>query len=475
VSAPGGAAPPPVLVNSAIAGVTWPAIPAPHGAALLSLLFQLEQTQWWPAAEIARRQREQLRLLLRHARERVPFYATRLGDIADPPDEDAWWEGWRRIPPLRRAEIQAADATGALLAETLPPGHGECRAVHTSGSTGAPIRAVRSELWELIWSAFAVRDHLWHRRDLGGTLAAIRDSGAGVAPYPDGARAEGWSHEGAAILRTGPMASLNVATPVAQQAEWLQRQAATYLATHPSLALRLAEHCRERSLRLPALRQVITVAETLGPEVRRACRVAWDVPVIDIYSTREAGHLALQCPAQEACYHVQAEGVLVEVVDGAGRPCRPGEIGRVLVTPLHNFAMPLIRYEIGDYAEPGEPCPCGRGLPVLRRILGRRQNMLILPSGEERWPLLSSADVAALLAAAPPIRQYQLVQRALERIELRLAVARPLSGAEEAALTDWVRRKFRHPFAVSFAYFDELPPNAAGKFEDFLSEVARRD
>jgi phenylacetate-coenzyme A ligase PaaK-like adenylate-forming protein len=61
----------------------------------------------------------------------------------------------------------------------------------------------------------------------------------------------------------------------------------------------------------------------------------------------------------------------VEVLDEEGRPCAPGETGRVVATSLNNFAMPLIRYETGDTAEVGAPCPCGRGLPVLTRIMGR--------------------------------------------------------------------------------------------------------
>jgi phenylacetate-CoA ligase len=143
----------------------------------------------------------------------------------------------------------------------------------------------------------------------------------------------------------------------------------------------------------------------------------------------------------------------------------------VVATPLHNFAMPLIRYDIGDLAEVGPPCPCGRGLPVLRRVLGRTQNMLLLPSGERRWPLLSSGDIAALLSAAPPVRQYQLAQKALDLIELRLVVARPLAPGEEEALGAWVRAKFGPSFRAAFAYPPELPRTAAGKFEDFLCEA----
>jgi phenylacetate-CoA ligase len=456
-------------VNSVIGGIAWPGIPAANGAALLAMLFQLDRSQWWTPKELARRQREQLQALFTHARTHVPFYRDRLRDIAGLPDDEGWLDPWRRIPPLSRADIQAADE--AMITEALPPGHGELREIYTSGSTGKPIRSVRTELWELMWSAFTIRDHLWHRRHLSGTFAAIRESGKGKAVYPEGVRAPSWGYSSAAVFETGPTVSLNITTPLEQQVEWLQRNEPDYLLTHPTMAHRLAAHCAEHGIRMPRLKHVITISENLRPDVRAACRRAWDVPVIDIYSTREIGYIALQCPDHEH-YHVQGEHVFAEVLDEAGEPCRPGEIGKLLVTSLHNFAMPLIRYDIGDYVELGPPCPCGRGLPVIRRILGRTQNMLVLPSGERRWPLLSSGDIERLMAIAPGIRQYQFVQRERDAIELRVAVAEPLTGAEEEALASWIRQKFGHPFRVSFAYFDEIPRTAAGKFEDFLSEVS---
>jgi len=158
----------PLSVSSTIGGIAWPGIPASSGASLLAFLFQLEQSQWWSPPEISRKQRDQLKVLLDHARAHVPFYRERLRDLGGLPADESWHQVWRRITPLTRAEIQAADATGSMITEMLPPGHGELREIYTSGSTGRPIRSIRTQLWELMWSAFTVRDHLWHRRDLGG-------------------------------------------------------------------------------------------------------------------------------------------------------------------------------------------------------------------------------------------------------------------------------------------------------------------
>ncbi len=434
---------------------------------MLAILFQLEQSQWWPAERILERQLHQLGLLLAHARRTVPFYRDRLGQIGIAPNGPMTPEEWSRIPLLRRSDVQAAG--DALLSKQLPASHGNTSQIFTSGSTGKPIRAIRSQLWGLFWSAFTVRDHLWHQRDMSGKLAAIRESGKGKALYPDGTVARNWGRSSNMIFDTGLSVSLNITSTVEQQVEWLQRQNPDYFLTHPSIAERLAGYCLENGIRLPKLRQVETISEIVRPTTRAACHEAWGVPVVDMYTTREVGYIALQCPEHEH-YHVQAEGIFVEVLNEHGRPCTAGEVGRVMVTSLHNFAMPLIRYDIGDYAEVGEPCPCGRGLPVLRRILGREQNMLVMPSGEERWPLLSSADIRALLATAP-IRQYQFVQKSAEAIELRLAVERELTPAEENGLRRWVREKFGHPFEVAITYHDEIPRTAAGKFQDFISEV----
>jgi len=454
---------------SAIPGIGWPAVPDARGAATLAILYQLEQTQWWPEHEIRRHQAGQLAQLVKHARRTVAFYRTRLSGIGNLETLDPTGEVWLGLPLLTRSDIQ--NAGDGLVTQSLPEGHGKTSVIYTAGSTGRPIRAIRSELWGVFWSAFTVRDHLWHRRDFRGTLAAIRESGKGKDLYPEGTRTRHWGRSSGSIFATGPTVSLNIMTPIEQQMAWLQRENPDYLLTHPTIAHRLAGFSLEHRLRLPKLKQIETISEILRPATREICRAAWGVPIVDMYTTREAGYLALQCPDHEH-YHLQSEGVLVEVLDEQERPCGPGQSGRVVVTPLHNFAMPLIRYDIGDFAEVGAPCPCGRGLPVLKRIVGRKQNMLTMPWGEARWPLLSSSNIGALLSLAP-IRQYQFVQQTPQSIELRLAVAQSLTTAQEEAIKRWVQEKFGHPFDVTLSYCDEIPLAPSGKFEDFVSMIGR--
>jgi len=124
---------------------------------------------------------------------------------------------------------------------------------------------------------------------------------------------------------------------------------------------------------------------------------------------------------------------------------------------------------LGDHAEAGPPCPCGRGLPTLARIRGRSRNLVRLPDGTRHWPQVGFYEYRDVA----PVRQYQLVQHSLEEVELRLVTDRALSVDEEHRLAAIVQRWLQHPFRVRFSYFEgRIPRGPGGKFEDFVSLVA---
>src|SRR5262249_30685083 len=153
-----------------------------------------------------------------------------------------------------------------------------------------------------------------------------------------------------AVFETGQAVVLNAAEPIDRQLEWLVRQNPDYLVVLPTHLGELARLARQQGVKLPRLKGIQTLGGQLAPAPGRACDEVWGVPVADTYSAQDLGYMALQCPDQEH-FHVTAESVLLEILDEHGEPCAAGASGRVVVTPLHNFAMPLIRYAIGDYAE----------------------------------------------------------------------------------------------------------------------------
>jgi phenylacetate-CoA ligase len=165
---------------------------------------------------------------------------------------------------------------------------------------------------------------------------------------------------------------------------------------------------------------------------------------------------------------LQQECALIEILDEADEPCSPGQVGRVIVTPLHNFATPLIRYEIGDLAEVGSPCACGRTLPVIARVVGRARDMLTMPGGGKRYPYYGHNAMMTVHA----IRQHQIVQTSLEEIEIRLAVSRPLKALEEERIRAAALQGLGHPFAIKLIYVDEITRDSSGKYAEFRLEIA---
>jgi phenylacetate-CoA ligase len=215
------------------------------------------------------------------------------------------------------------------------------------------------------------------------------------------------------------------------------------------------------------LREVRGTGEALSPELRALCAEAWGVRVSELYSAAEIGLIAFPCPEQNLL-HVQAEGVRLEVLRDDGTDCEPGEEGRVVLTPLHNFAMPLIRYEIGDRAVPAAPCACGRTLPALACIPGRARDMLTLPDGARRFPYYGHNAIMRVDAIA----QHQVAQVAPDRVELRLVVRRPLDAEEAAHIVAVAEAALGPPFRAVIVYRDAIARQPGGKYAEFSNEVA---
>ena len=450
--------------------LAWPPVPNPWAGGVGALLYQFEQTQWWPEADIHERRLQQAKLVLAHAYETVPFYRELYERHGLDPETVQSGDAWRRVPIVDRKGLQAAGDTWH--SNDVPTAHGELIRHFTSGSSGRPLDSRSTTLTHLFKVAVMLRQHSWARRDLSQKAALFED--LDEVQFPEGQLSPSWENATRHVIETGPSLSISLHQDAAVQLDLIREHRPAYLFGYPSILENLADHSRRNGIALPFLRQVGTFGEVLEPSCRCAVREAWGIGVADLYSAMEIGPIALQCPEREH-YHVQAETVWLEVLDEDGNECGPGECGRVVLTSLHNFAAPLIRYEIGDLAVKGERCACGRTLPVLARILGRQRNMLRYPDGTARWPNLRESDFVKVFAAAggmPPVQQFQLVQHDRERIEARLVVARPYTAAEEAKLTEFLHGQFGDHWQVNFSYPSVIERGPSGKFEDFLSHCA---
>jgi len=255
---------------------------------------------------------------------------------------------------------------------------------------------------------------------------------------------------------------------VKDQVDWLKRKHPQYLISFPSNLVTLADYCLEHNITFAGLKGVRTVGETLRPEYRRLIESAWGAKVTDIYTCEEAGYLAIQCPHGDH-YHVQSENVILEVLNEKNEPCAVGEPGRIIVTSLHNYAMPLIRYDVGDAGVLGERCACGRGLPVLKEIHGRQRSLLKLADGSKRFPYLGEHGQILKVSGIKPAK-VQVVQESLDTLVIKLVSSEKVSREQAGAIETLYAGLLGAEFNYTVRQVDDIPKGNRGKYQDFVCE-----
>jgi len=429
-------------------------VPGRLAASVLAFQYQLRLSERASPEALAAAQSVQLGAMLEHAYQSVPPLRSRLASAGLDPVRLASAEDLRVVPPMTRSDLPTA--VGA------PPAHHGRRVEHrTAGTTDTPLVIADTEAGAFARAALYARDHLWHDRDPAAP-AAVVDTGELAAGGGF------WGHALQAAFRTGPSGHVDARLPLAGQIAQLRALRPAYLLASASNLRALALECLASGVRLQGLAEACAVGAVAGPELAALCAEAWGVPASAVYAAQECGPIALQCP-EAGAYHVQSEGVVLEIVDDAGLPSRLGEPGRVLITTLHNFAMPLVRYDLGDVAQAGPPCACGRTLPVIGRVLGRRRGLAHLPDGRT----MAVAPDLAMQVLRPPLRDMQLVQASPGELVAHLVSPQPLDPARLRSIARTIEASFDGMLRVQMAWRPAFEPAVAARHDDFVRAFAR--
>lgn len=420
-----------------------------------TLLGMLDKSQWNTLDEITNKQKKHFFSLLNYAKTSVPFYQTY--------DLNASLED---CPILTRDQVQIA--VDALLSQNIPTTHGALYTDNTSGSTGKAVKVISTDFTRLFYNALMLREHNWLQRDFSKTLLSIRWAKPGYAEAPTGIAQSTWGPPINEYQKTGPGIFINVASQTCDQITALLTYKPFYLFSYPSQLHALADYCISNQITMPFLFEVRMTGETLTEVCVQSIKTAWPhVKITDIYSSVEVGNIAQQC-LEYGAYHVNAENVLLEIVDENNKACEVGQPGRVLATTLLNYATPFIRYEIGDYAEWGEMCSCGRGLPVIKKIHGRKRNRIVYPNGESGFPYLGEREEYRKIVR---VQKFQFIQHTVHEVEIKLVVVSRLNEEEEDKFKQLVKKNLGYPFQITLSYHDQIPLGPTGKYEEFISLV----
>jgi phenylacetate-coenzyme A ligase PaaK-like adenylate-forming protein len=338
------------------------------------------------------------------------------------------------------------DDPSSFYTSSIPRKEGDVITKFTSGSSGEPMIVKKTQLhfkmnglenvrlkagWGLARHTRLVRIRSAGEKAVGEVQKEIRANGAQV-----------WTLYG---LGTHAAADL------------LAQTASTMIEGYPSIIHSTLQLCFERSIRLP-LRLIMTYGEVVLPEFRDFARNHFDCRIVDNYGTVETGIIAAQC-CYCGEYHFADRHLVAEVLKEDGTRAGAGETGKIIVTPLYNGAMPLLRYEIGDYVQLANTA-CWRSSTIsIHRIVGRERNMFKLPNGNRITPMISASVMAEL-----QVRQFKLIQTAIDSVELHYVPSNECMQLSRETAQNLIDRYLSPALRATPMRVSEIPRERGGKY-----------
>jgi len=432
-----------------------------RGYRILRYLRDYRASQWLSARETQHVQWQRLLNILRHAYEEIPFYRARLESVDLHPDAIESPAEFTRMPVLTRSDLQEH------LQDLITPGWpaSDLIADGTGGSTGEPVRFHFSKDSSDRRAAAAARSDQWAGWDYGERTAWLWGTGL-----------DNLSESRVQRLRSKAYWAIRrerVFNAFAPSDDTVRQVAHALLRFRPSVIVAFATRACEvgRFLLESGLsgsirpRGVITSGEALSDYQRSVIEDAFGCSVFNRYGCREFSLIAAECERHEGL-HINCDNVYVEFVHNGEPGSRDGN-AKLVVTDLTNYAMPLIRYEIGDLGKRLErACSCGRGAPLMS-VEGRTCDTVVGANGRA----LSGIFFGHLLKHAPGVRRFQVYQPNASEVELRVV---PRHGFADLDL-EWAIGRISEALGpgttVMTRLVDDIPLTRSGKHRLVISCV----
>jgi len=371
------------------------------GGDFRTLVAGLEESQWKSPEETAATQCVALKALVTHAYQTVPYYRAIFDRAALIPSDIQTLDNLKALPLLTKAEINRNfhELVSCAVSKRDVVLH------HTSGTTGERLRGFYLPKW-LRWRmnvATLYRFYRWAGYDVGQRRVTIAGRHfVNKSPFFMINRAEKQL-----LLSTHHISNSTIDDYLSA----VKKFSPTAIQGHPSAIATLARRMKELDTFISA-DCVLTTGEQLYPEDRQDIEERFQCRVFDAWGHGESAGMAGECELH-AGYHIASEYGIVEVIET--EELRGTGWGEIVVTSLHNLAMPFIRYQTGDLAILSHvACACGRGLPLLKSIMGRIDDAIWLPDGRAVLPV----TIRKALRDVPLLAEYQVRQTTKRRVTL---------------------------------------------------------
>jgi phenylacetate-CoA ligase len=223
----------------------------------------------------------------------------------------------------------------------------------------------------------------------------------------------------------------------------------------------IAKFAEESDIKIVPQKVIHTGAGMLFDHMRLKIELQFGCKVYNHYGSREVSSIASECSAHDGL-HLFPEWNFVEIVNENGNPSPDGEQGQVVITTLKNYSMPLIRYEIGDLAikQKYHSCSCGINLGKIDKVLGRTTENFKNVEGE----MISGEYLTLTYNFVDGVVNFQIIQQALNRIEIKLVIKNGYDHIKsEKLIDDKMKGLFGKECDIKFLYLEDIPKTNTGK------------
>jgi phenylacetate-CoA ligase len=419
-------------------------------------------------AAIERIQARHVRAAVADAYRNIPYYRKAIDELGVRPEEFRSAADLAKLPLIDRSEVQGDPLAFTSRAQ---PSSRYTR-LSSSGTSGNPV-AVYHDRSSLARSA----GHRRRREKVLRTVTGRRFRYRQLLLRPEGSTGQRAQQAfDRATLLPGWLRNeqrrLSLLEPFEAVIETVNEFRPDVISSVGSYVEALFLHLHRRGVRMHMPRVVTYGSEKLSDQARRLITEEFGIPVVGFYSATEAPNAGFECERHRG-YHLNVDFCPVRIVDDEGAELPEGERGEIVISNLANRGTILLNYRLGDLASLiGEPCDCGRSLPLLSRVEARIGEWVEDAAGERVHPL---AFNYVLNEEAASIWRWRIEQR--RPGELAVAVV-PKEGADRDALAARLERLLSERLGdegrVSVSFVDDLPRTAAGKTPYFVSASSDR-
>lgn len=433
-----------------------------RGRPTFKYLGEFERNQWLSTKEIEEIQWVKLQSLLEYAYRNVPYYKKIFKDIKLKPKDIKSKEEFKKIPILTKEDIDKNSSEMTSIEYDKK----DLVKNSTGGSTGRNLNFFvdgrRSHLKEIV----TIRGNRWAGLDICEKHAFLWGSPFDISLQNKLKNKIFNKIYGSDLFLSSYELSENNMLLYAKR---LQRYKPEVIIGYPSPLYLFAKFIENKKIEGLNTKSIISSAEVLYEYQRELIESVFQCKVFNRYGCREFGNIAHEC-SEHSGMHINADHVYIECLKENGEPTAFGETGELIITDLDNYAMPFVRYRIGDTGVLSDRnCNCGRGLPLLEEVGGRTFDIIVGVNGRYLggtfWTLL-------LRTAIKGIQQFQVVQESEYNINIKIVVDKSFNSEDIDMLTRKIHEYCGDDMQITVDVVDKIPLTKSGKFRFVISKVS---